>query len=124
MSHSKKAYVRNQKFADVSRVYWNRMLLLKWFNPIVVLGLDLSNVMYTGCLILWLNGLSRKLWSNAQEMVRPELCTCTYILGNFCFMWNTERCFPIVFDLNEYKMTLNVLWIKPQKGKKQTCNAT
>ena len=77
------------------------MLLLKGFNPIVVQGLDLSNVMYTGCLILWLNGLSRKLWSNAQEMVRPELCT--FILGIFCLMWNTERYFPTCitnFDFN------------------------
>ena len=85
-------------------MYENRMLLLKGFNTIVVQSLDLSNVMYKGCLILWLNGLSRKLWSNAQEMVRPELCT---------------------YDLNWIKNDfLNVLWIKPQKGKKQTCNAT
>ena len=56
------------------------MLSSKGFNPIVVQGLDLSNVMYTGCLILWLNGLSRKLWSNAQEMVRPELLSVFHTL--------------------------------------------
>ena len=57
------------------------MLSSKGFNPIVVQGLDLSNVMYTGCLILWLNGLSRKLWSNAQS--RDGKARTTFSISHF-----------------------------------------
>ena len=85
------------------------MLLLKGFNPIVFQGLDLSNVMYTCCLILWLNGLSRKLWSNAQEMVRPELCT--YILGNFCLKCEILKDVFQLASHNSLWLKLNIKWL-------------